>query len=321
LRTIFPRVEGRPRQVVLEDANPRVTRIVLSGTNASIARIRENAKELCRHEASSGFDLERGPLMRALIIEISDNESVLMLNMHHIISDGWSVGIFVREFDTILEAFAKREEYELQELTLQYADYAYWERITLEGTNFAEDRTLYWRNQLLGVPESIDLPFDFSRTKNGRNRGRSRALMLDQQKAEKLRTFCRKRNVSVSAALLSIFKILLCHYTKQDDLCLGFVTANRSVEVSGLLGAFFNVLPLRTRFSQEESFEEVLSSVNEALSDAIGNEISIEKLRRDNSLKAKLNVTFNYLPDIKGDDFGSNFKRFECVLCNHFIIF
>jgi hypothetical protein len=162
LRTIFPGVEGQARQVVLDELDFKVERIDLSDCGNAPARD-ERARKLCLSEAATPFDLASGPLIRGKVIRLSPQEHIVMLNMHHIISDGWSMGVLLREISDIVDALRQGKPAGLAALPIQYLDYSVWQRNWLEQGGVLKQQLGYWKEKLAGVPESLNLATDYPR--------------------------------------------------------------------------------------------------------------------------------------------------------------
>jgi amino acid adenylation domain-containing protein len=221
------------------------------------------AEALARSEAMRPFDLERGPLLRASLLRLSSEEHVLLLSMHHIISDGWSMGVLVREAVALYKAYSEGREASLPELAIQYADYAVWQRRWLTG-EVLERQLSYWREQLTGAPPALELPTDRARPATPSYRGAMESLSLPSDITESLKAFSRDESATLFMTLLAGFKALLYRYTGQADIVIGTPVAGRNqAEVENLIGFFVNTLALRTDLSGNPSFRELLRRVRE----------------------------------------------------------
>ncbi|HZB44769.1 MAG TPA: condensation domain-containing protein, partial [Pyrinomonadaceae bacterium] len=261
LRTTFAVVEGRPRQVIAAESK---TRLALVDLGARPAGEREaEAERLALEEAQEPFDLARGPLLRAKLLRLSPDDHVLLFTMHHIISDGWSAGVLVRELTAIYEAFAEGRESPLAELPIQYADFARWQREWLQG-EVLESRLAYWRKQFADRLPVLDLPTDRPRPPVPSDRGAVRNITLPASLAEEVRAVCRAESVTLFMLLLAAFKVLLHRYSGQEDILVGSSIANRNhVETEGLIGLLINTLVLRTDLAGDPTFKELLARVRE----------------------------------------------------------
>jgi amino acid adenylation domain-containing protein/non-ribosomal peptide synthase protein (TIGR01720 family)/FkbM family methyltransferase len=260
LRTVFPAYEGEPAQEIGE-AQPLPLRIIdLEGLEE---REREKQQEqLTRWEARRGFDLNQGPLLRVTVIRLEERQHVLLVTMHHIVSDGWSTRILVREFSQLYEAYHKRNGSPLKELQIQYADFAVWQRALLRG-EILESQLRYWKKQLEGV-ETLDLPTDHVRPVAATQRGRSVAFDLGEDLAQQLRIFSRQEGATLFMTLLAAFQLLLCRYSGRYDFVIGVPIANRNrIETEGLVGFFINHLAVRCRLKKQWTFGDLLREVRE----------------------------------------------------------
>ena len=261
LRTTFAMVDGGPVQVIapiLTLALPVVDLRELSGDAREI-----EVRRLAAEEAGLRFDLARGPLLRIKLLRLGDEEHVGLLTMHHIVSDGWSTGILIREMAVLYEAFSSGRPSPLPELPIQYADFADWQRDWLRG-EVLETQLAYWKEQLLGAPALLELPTEHSRPAVQSFQGAHRSLLLPKQLGEALKALSRHEGVTLFMTLLAAFKILLHRYTSQDDLVVGTPIANRNhTEIEGLIGFFANTLALRTDLSGNPSFRQLLRRVRE----------------------------------------------------------
>jgi len=261
LRTTFPIVDGRPVQVIA----PLLT---LTLPIVDLRELPEPEQEsevqrLATNEAQRPFDLAEGPLVRATVLQLGENEHVGLLTMHHIVSDGWSTGILIREMAVLYDAFCSERPASLPELPIQYADFAHWQRQWLEG-EVLETELSYWKQQLLGAPPLLELPTDHPRPAVQTFRGAHQSFLLPKTVGDALKTLSRQEGVTLFMTLLASFKILLHGYATQDDLVVGTPTANRNrLEIEGLIGFFVNTLVLRTDLSGNPTFRGLLCRVRE----------------------------------------------------------
>ncbi|MCP4659976.1 MAG: non-ribosomal peptide synthetase, partial [bacterium] len=225
------------------------------------------------------FDLARDPLVRGALLHANRREHFFLLNMHHIVSDGWSMGVFDRELRVLYEAFARGKISPLPELTIQYADFASWQRQWLQG-EVLEAQLAYWKEQLAGMQEELELPTDRPRPAIPTYRGALRHTVLPPALAGSLKTLSRRRGSTLFMTLLAGFQLLLHHHTRQHDLGVGSPVANRNrSEIEGLIGFFVNTLVLRTELSGQASFQELLGRVREiALGAYAHQDLPFEKL-------------------------------------------
>ncbi|MBV9494867.1 MAG: AMP-binding protein, partial [Acidobacteria bacterium] len=256
LRTVFPIRDGRPHQRVLDRLDFQLDRVIAT---------EDEARRLCQEDAAKPFDLANGPLLRGKVITVAADEHVLMLNMHHIISDGWSLGILLRELGLILEGHAA----ELPALPIQYADYSVWQRNWLEESGVLNQQLSYWQLQLAGAPESIDLATDYARPTMQSFAGATHAFALDAPLVGQLQRIAEERGVTLYMVLLAAFQTLLHRYTGQEDISVGSPIANRRyAETEGLIGMFVNMLTMRSRIDGNEPFSALLAQIKETCLEA-----------------------------------------------------
>jgi amino acid adenylation domain-containing protein len=261
LRTTFAIVDGRPAQVVaplLTLALPIVDLRDLPETEREI-----EVQRLATNEAQRPFDLAEGPLVRATVLRLGEDEHVGLLTMHHIVSDGWSTGILIREMAALYDAFSSDRVASLPELPIQYADFAHWQRDWLQG-EVLETQLSYWKQQLLGAPPLLELPVDHPRPAVQAFHGAHQSILLPRTVGDGLKALSRKEGVTLFMTLLAAFQVLLHRYTNQEDLVIGTPIANRNrLEIERLIGFFVNTLVLRTDLSGNPSFLELLRRVRE----------------------------------------------------------
>jgi amino acid adenylation domain-containing protein/non-ribosomal peptide synthase protein (TIGR01720 family) len=265
LRTTFAEAEGQPFQVIaaeLQVALP-VTDLIRVPRDRRQDEIARLIAEVARHP----FDLATGPLLRAALLRIEDDEHLVVLVMHHIISDEWSLGIFGQELGAFYQAFSTGERTDLPALQVQYGDFAHWQRLWLRGV-VLEKQLGYWR-QLAGDLPMLQLPTDRPRPPVQSSAGAKRSLALPVRTTESLKAICHRETVTVYMALVAAFNALLCRYTGQRDILIGTPVANRNrTEFEPLIGLFVNTLVLRTEVSADLSFRQLLDRVREAVLEA-----------------------------------------------------
>jgi amino acid adenylation domain-containing protein len=261
LRTTFAPGAEEPVQVVAPPTAVPLPVVDLSGLPA-VARDGE-ARRLVDAEAARPFDLARGPLLRALVVRLTPagDEHLGVLNMHHIVSDGWSTAILTREIATLYAAFREGRPSPLPELELQYADFASWQRQWLSG-EVLEAQLTYWREQLAGAPPVLALPTDRPRPAVQSFRGATRSRLMPPELATGLHQFGQGEGVTLFMTLLAAGQALLGWYAEQDDVVLGTDVANRNrAETEGVIGFFINQLALRTRLTGDPDFRQLLDRV------------------------------------------------------------
>ncbi len=237
------------------------------------------AQEECRIRSQEPFDLEAGPLFRFFVYRLDEQDHLLLLVMHHIVADGWSIGVLTSELAAFYEAFSEDLPPQLPKLKAHYADYAIWQRNAL--TSAAIDRQLeYWRKQLAGPIPVIELPIDRPRPPLQTFRGSSEPLAIGQGLPERLRELTRKENATLFMILLAAFDILLWRYTGQEDMLVGTPVAGRNrPETEPLIGLFLNNLVLRADMTGNPSFREFLCRVRQTCLDSFDHQdVPFERL-------------------------------------------
>ncbi|NVJ07525.1 non-ribosomal peptide synthase/polyketide synthase, partial [Myxococcus sp. AM001] len=277
LRTTFRAENGMPVQLVSDTATTRLE-VVERGTPDG-GEGGPETKRLVEQEALRPFNLEVGPLLRATLLKEGDEEHVLVLVMHHIVSDGWSMGVLVRELVALYEAYSQGRESPLSELEVQYADYAVWQREWLKG-EVLEEQLGYWRKQLTGAPAALELPTDKVRPAVQTYRGDTRGLEWPKGLWEGVKGLAQRENATPFMVLLAAFQVVLSRYARQEDVSVGTAIANRTrAETEGLIGFFVNTLVLRTKVSPTASFRELLEQVREVTLGAYAHqEVPFERL-------------------------------------------
>jgi len=261
LRTRFEAVDGTPVQVIDAQA---VVELPLEDLRGMLESEREGeAQRLAQEEAQAPFDLSRGPLLRARLLRLGEDEHVVLLTMHHIVSDGWSMGVLVREVAALYTAFVRGEASPLAALPVQYADYAHWQRQWLQGEVLAAQLD-YWKGQLADAPVLLALPTDRPRPAVQSYAGSALEFTVDAATTAGLNALARDAQATLFMVLAAAFNVLLARHAGQDDICLGTPIANRTrTELEGLIGFFVNTLVLRTRLSGNPRFTALLEQVRE----------------------------------------------------------
>ncbi|HEU4558073.1 MAG TPA: amino acid adenylation domain-containing protein, partial [Longimicrobium sp.] len=258
LRTVFTEVDGSPLQVIAPFGGFVLPVEDLSGLGEDrAAAVRRRVDE----EAGRAFDLAAGPLFRATLLRVDEGEHVLLLVMHHIVSDGWSMGVFFRELSALYGAYRDGGESPLPELAVQYADYAVWQRSQLAGDALGRQLS-YWKEQLAGAPELLELPTDHPRPAVQTFRGEWAGVNFPPELLERLRALGRSEGATLYMVLLGAFQVLLSRYGGGEDVVVGSPIAGRTRgEVEEVIGFFINTLVLCTHLSGDPSFREVLRRV------------------------------------------------------------
>src|SRR6185312_272393 len=256
LRTTFAMHDGEPVQEIgaVEESSFRLLEHDLRGHNEVEAEL----AALSELEAGTSFDLEAGPLIRGRLIRLAEDEHVLLLTMHHIVSDGWSMGVLVRELNALYRAFLGGKADPLPELEIQYADYAVWQRQWMEG-EILQQQAAYWKTTLAGAPTLLELPTDHTRPVQQDFAGGFVELVLDEQLTAGLKGLSRRNGTTLYMTLLTGWAILLARLSGQQDVVIGSPVANRGrAEIENLIGFFVNTLALRLDLSGSPSVSELL---------------------------------------------------------------
>jgi amino acid adenylation domain-containing protein len=297
LRTSFTQADGRPVQVIAGTLSLPLPIADLSGFPEDEREAQ--ARHLAEEEIRRPFDLTRAPLLRVRLLRLGPEEHILILTMHHIVSDEWSQGVLFRELAALYEAHLAGNLSPLQPLPIQYADYAVWQREWLQGERL-EPELAYWRERLQGAPPVLQLPTDRPRPPKQTFRGAKQSLLLPRELGPGLRALSRSEGATLFMTLLAAFQALLARYTGEDDIVVGSPIAGRTrMETEGLIGFFVNTLVLRTDLSGDPTFRELLRRVREVAFGAYDHqdlpfERLVEELQPERSLShsALLQVMF-----------------------------
>ncbi|MEM9004406.1 MAG: amino acid adenylation domain-containing protein [Cyanobacteria bacterium P01_F01_bin.86] len=286
-RTSFQTVDETPIQVIHPEATLSIDIVDLQDLDT---REKENSViQQAQREASTPFNLKKAPLIRCRLLQLEAREYVLLLTMHHIISDGWSMGVLIQEIYRLYPVFCANEPSPLAELPIQYADFALWQRQHLSGATL-EAQLDYWKQQLEGAPELLQLPTDRPRPNRQTNCGKTQRFTLNAALTQKIKMLTQKSGTTLFMTLHAAFSALLYRYSSQSDILVGSPIANRNhSEIEGLIGFFVNTLVMRTRFSNNPSFKQLLTQVREMMLRAYENqdvpfERVVEALQPERSL-------------------------------------
>ncbi|MEH2268244.1 MAG: amino acid adenylation domain-containing protein [Nostoc sp.] len=287
LRTTFPTVDGKPFQLI---APPTALTLPIHNLQGLSAKQQtDQIRQMVQFLVSKPFDLAVGPLVEFTLFQLSKQEYVLLLKMHHIIYDGWSLNIFFRELSQLYTAFAQGLPYPLTELPIQYADFAVWQRQWLTG-EVLERQLDYWQQQLAGVPPVLELPTDKPRPPVQTFRGGVERFQLDRHLTQRLKQLSQESDATLFMTLLAAFLVLLSRYSGQLDIVVGSPIANRNNKsVDQLMGFFANTLALRGDLSGNPSFADFLTQVRQTTLSAYAHqdlpfEMLVEKLQPDRDL-------------------------------------
>jgi amino acid adenylation domain-containing protein len=320
LRTTFTERDGALVQVVARSLVVTLPSIDLSSYSES-ERDRQ-VERIFEEGAAEPFNLEEGPLLRCLLLKLREDEHQILVIIHHIVVDGWSIDIFMRELLALYEAFSTGKPSPLPELPVQYADFAAWQRERLTGA-VLEEQLAYWKEQLSGSLPMLEVPADHPRPLRMTYRGAEQWLQISLNLTERLNELSRREGVTLYMTLLAAFLTLLHRYTAQDDIILGSPIAGRNrAETEELIGFFINTLVLRTDLSGNPSFRELLGRVREVALGAYGHqdvpfEMLVEELRPERAMSRHhfFQVMFNLqtdtpeLPSARGLELRMNDKE------------
>ena len=300
LRTKFGAVDGVPVQIVLDE---RPVTLAVEPVEAATDDERQAlVRQSVRDEAGRPFDLADEPLLRARLLRFDDNHHALFLTVHHIVSDGWSVGVLIREVVAQYRALIEGRPAGVAPLPVQYADYALWQRKWLVEQTL-EGELAYWREQLSGAPPVLELPPDFPRPPRQTYAGAHETVELEPELVDRLKTLARQEGATLFMVLLAAFKALIYRHLGRRDIVVGTPVAGRQqTETEALIGFFLNTLVLRTDLSGKPDFRTVLRRVREVCLGAYAHQnVSFERLieelqpEREQSRSPLVQVIFNML--------------------------
>ncbi|MBH8563641.1 amino acid adenylation domain-containing protein [Nostoc sp. CENA67] len=287
LRTNFPSDNGQPKQVITQDAI--LTLPVIDLRNIPETEKETQAQEIIRLFAQKPFDLATDLLVRVQLLCLKETEYILVLNIHHIVSDGWSFDVLLRELTALYSGFSSNQPAKLPSLPIQYADFAVWQRQWLQG-EVLESQLEYWKKQLSSSPAVLKFPTDHQRPPVQTYGGAEQTFSISQDLTEKLVALCQQEEVTLFMTLFAAFQTLLHRYTEQEDIIVGTPIAGRNqIETEGLIGFFINSLALRINFEGNPTFRELLSQVREVTLEAYDHQdLPLEKLIEELQLERDL---------------------------------
>ncbi len=308
LRTTFAVVEGQLVQVIARALTIKLSPVDLRHYGEDEREL--ETRRLIDEEGQRPFSLSEGPLLRIAILIVGEAEHVVLFTMHHIVSDGWSMGVLMREVAAFYESFSTGRLFSLPDLQIQYADYAVWQRRRLQG-ELLDEHVSYWRRQLGGELPVMELPADKPRASVKSYRGKVQSFVLSTELSASILALSRGEGVTLFMTLLAAFQALLQRYTNQDDIIVGTNIANRNRNnIEKLIGLFVNNLVLRVSLSGEPTFRELLARVRKVTLDAYAHqylpfEMLLEELQpnRKSGQSPLFQVMFvfqnNPLPELK----------------------
>lgn len=287
LRTIFSSLEGEPRQSVLPAMEVELPVIDLS--HLPNDRREEEALRIAAEKAGEPFDLTSGPLLRLTLVKLASEEHILILVMHHIVTDGWSMSIFFHEIASLYDAFTDGHPPDLPELSIRYRDFAVWQK-EYESGELLQSQIEYWKKKLLGAETTLDIPTDHPRPAIQTARGACESFFLNEDITEKLKCLSQTEGATLFMILLAAFQAFLWRYTSQESILIGTPVAGRNeLELENVIGFFVNTLILRADFSDETTFRDLLKQVRSTAIEAYANqdvpfERLVEELKPERSM-------------------------------------
>jgi NRPS condensation-like uncharacterized protein len=287
LRTTFKLVNGTPVQAI--DPGLTVRLPVIDLQQYSEVEKAAKVRGLAIEEISRMFDLANGPLMRSSLLQLGSESYILLITMHHIVFDGWSTAIFIKELSTLYQTFAKNLPSPLADLPIQYADFAVWQRQWL-NEDILKPKLDYWKQKLAGTPPLLELPTDRPRPPVDSMQGDSETFQLNAEVTEKLKNLSKRSGATLYMILLAALATLLFRYSSQEDIVIGSPIANRyPKETEPLIGLFINTLVLRIDLGEDPSFLELLNRVRQVTLEAYENQnVPFEKLVKELNVKRDL---------------------------------
>src|SRR6185312_5791905 len=261
LRTRFELVEGEPVKRIEREEGSRFH--LREQDLRGCEDVQTELERLMGEEAEEGFDLEQGPLIRGRLVRLGEEEHALLITMHHIVSDGWSMGVLMEELSALYGAYVRGEQERLPELGVQYADYAVWQREWMEG-EVLRQQAEYWKKELEGAPAVLELPKDHERAAEPDYAGEVVGLTLGEELTAGLEELSRRQGVTLYMTLLAGWAALLGRLSGQEEVVIGTATANRGrSEIEKLIGFFVNTLAMRVEVSGGVTVGELLERVKE----------------------------------------------------------
>lgn len=290
LRTTFRRLDSEPVQFIAEPW-PVILPVVDLSRLDEVTKASEVARYR-RHEVQTSFDMAQGPLWRAQVLRLDEQEHIVLFTSHHAISDGWSLVVLVQEMAELYRAFLAGRPSPLPELPVQYADYAIWQREWLQGDVLAT-QVDYWRKQLAGAPARLELPTDRPHTQDRTTEGASHSFTIPLEIAAKLEPVARQERATPFMMLLAAYSALLSRFSGEEDVLVGTMISGRTrTELERLIGFFINTLVIRVDLSGNPSFRELLRRVREATLGAYAHqELPFEKVVEELQPQRHLSLT------------------------------
>ena len=310
LRTSFAPVDDSPMQTINPLIPIKIPVVEINGLKGE----EQNRKisELIREEAKIPFDLKKAPLIRAKVFKLAEDNHIITLNVHHIVSDGLSMVILVRELTTLYTVFSEIQSSPLPEISIQYADFAIWQREKLEGENLAKELE-YWEEVLKDSPAFLNLPTDYKRPPVQTFNGSNVSIAFEKEFTKDVKAFAHKSNLTTFMVLVTALNILLYKYSGQTDIVIGTPIAGRNIEeTENLIGLFLNNLIIRTQVDENQTFNELLQKVKEICLGAYSHQdMPFEKLVEELSPERNMSHSplFQVMFVLQGETGNSRAKR------------
>jgi len=261
LRTTYASVKGQPIQVIHSNFPIKLLVVNLQGLSPDDQE--SQVSQMILEEAQRPFDLVQGPLLRTTLLQLSSEEHIFLLNLHHILCDDWSLNVLFEELSALYQAFSTGNPSPLPDLAIQYADFAAWQRQWLQG-EILDNKLAYWQQNLSGSLPILELPTDYPRPLEPTYQGARQSVVIPKSLTDALNALSRQEGTTLFMTLLAAFQTLLYHYTGQEDILIGAPISNRHrSELEGLIGFLLNTLVLRTNLSGSPSFRQLLGRVRE----------------------------------------------------------
>lgn len=301
LRTTFALIDGALAQIVHADGTICLPVDDLSHLDSAARDLEEERRTIA--EAALPFNLKIGPLLRARLFKLAAEEHMLLVTIHHIVSDGWSIGVFSDELGAHYKAFSSESKSTAPDLPLQYADYAVWKNEQSDGPMAAQHRS-YWQSKLANLP-ACEIPPDYPRPPTKAHSAYILSVVLPVSLTDSLTDLSRKHGCTLYTLSLAALKILIAHYTRQNDIYVGTLLAGRDrVELEPLIGVFINTVILRTDLSGDPTFLELLARVQRTVEDGIAHQdlhfqqvVEALRLKRDPHRPTVYSINFIYQRD------------------------
>ncbi|TQV77376.1 amino acid adenylation domain-containing protein [Aliikangiella marina] len=321
LRTCFVEYEHTPKQVIQDKFDLPFSFIDISLTSSQ--QLSQKLSDIIDEETNTPFDLSKDIMIRVKVVKIADESHLILYTMHHIASDGWSVGVFRNEISQLYAAFASDEPNPLKPLKIQYADFAMWQKQWLEGELLRKGLN-YWRNQLKLLPVTHGLPLDYRRPNQQTYSGRIYRQFINRTLSQKIQRVCEKHEVTLFMVLQTALAVLVSRFSNQSDIVIGTPIAGRNhSDLESLIGFFINTLVIRTKISSDTSICDLLKQNKETILDAYGHqyipfEMLVDELQPKRSLSfnplvqilfAVQNTQKGYLNFQESNDFASNIDK------------